>query len=493
MSRLHPAWAAVRSTPAPLVALLATASVLTLAWGIAIAPFQGPDESDHFGYAQQLAETRHTPSASTGNGSVSSEENTALGYLNLLALRGIAQGREAWTPAEQAQYHRMVAALPPSARKDGNGPNPLGKNPPLYYAYEAIPYKVLSGSSLFTRLTFMRWASGALFVLAVLFAWLLAGEVFARRRWLQTLTAGVVALQPGYAAESGVVTADAGLACIWTAWLYVAVRMVRRGPSLSNVLALVGLCAASVLTHGRGLALVPATAVALGVVYLRHRPPLRLAAAWTAAAGALGLALVGAYRVFLTPPGAGGSLYGGEANVPGSSMNLRGFVAQVWDFYLPHLAFLPERLGPAYGFRQLYVDTFFSSFASLEVVLPTWVLDLAQVFVVVLVLAVYLACVARREAVRRSWDVALVLVTAGVCLVGFLHFASYRALVGVPSDPLIVGRYLFPGVALLGVAVAFVAWALPRRAGAVLAGAVLAAGVGMQLAGLGLTISRFYA
>jgi hypothetical protein len=491
VSRLRRPLAAVTNAPRPLLALLATAFVLAIAWGIALAPFQGPDESDHFGYAQHLAETGKPPSVTAGTGSVSTEENTALAYLNLLSLRGVSTAREAWTPAEQQDWNRREKALPPTARDDGLGPNPLAKNPPLYYAYEAVPYKLFSFGGLFTRLTVMRWASGMLLVGAVLFAWLLAGEVFRRRRFPQVMTAGVVALHPGLVAESGAINADVGLAFVWTAWLYAAVLLVRRGPSLWRLVALLGLAGAAVLTHGRGLAIAPATAIALLVMVVRHRPPVRVVAAWTGAGALLAGVMLAVYRLVLTPAGSGGSLYGGEANL-GASFRLKAFVAQVWDFYLPPLGFLPDRIGPPYGFRQMFVETFFSSFASLEIVFPTWVLDLLQIFLVVVAVAAYLAAVARRDYVKRSWDVAVVLAGAGICLIGFLHFASYRALVGIPTDPLIVGRYLFPGVALLGILVAFVAWALPRRAGAVFGGAVLAGGVALQFAGLGLTLTRFY-
>ena len=70
------------------------------------------------------------------------------------------------------------------------------RNPPLYYLYEAGVYWTLAGSDVMTRVYAMRWATIPLLLIAVLMAWLLAGEVFGRRRWLQTTAALVVALQP---------------------------------------------------------------------------------------------------------------------------------------------------------------------------------------------------------------------------------------------------------------------------------------------------------
>src|SRR4051794_33324113 len=58
--------ATLRRIPMPLRILLAIALVELLAWTIAMAPFQGPDENNHFAYAQQLAETGGKPSFGSG-------------------------------------------------------------------------------------------------------------------------------------------------------------------------------------------------------------------------------------------------------------------------------------------------------------------------------------------------------------------------------------------------------------------------------------------
>jgi hypothetical protein len=79
----------------------------------------------------------------------------------------------------------------------------------------------------------------------------------------------------------------------------------------------------------------------------------------------------------------------------------------------------------------------------------------------------------------------------GLTGIVFLHVVSYLALLG-GTDPVIVGRYLLPLIALLALAVTFVVTSLPRRLGPLFAAVVLACGVLLQLAGLGLTVIRFY-
>ena len=64
----------LRRVPAPLALLLAVAAVLSLSWNLATAPLQGPDEADHVGYVEHLAETGKIPSPSVGNGAYATDE-----------------------------------------------------------------------------------------------------------------------------------------------------------------------------------------------------------------------------------------------------------------------------------------------------------------------------------------------------------------------------------------------------------------------------------
>ena len=76
MSRLR---TTLRRVPAPLALLLAVAAVLSLSWSLVTAPMQGPDESDHIGFVEHLAETGKIPSATTGDGAYAIDQQVALG------------------------------------------------------------------------------------------------------------------------------------------------------------------------------------------------------------------------------------------------------------------------------------------------------------------------------------------------------------------------------------------------------------------------------
>lgn len=486
--------ARLRRTPAPLALILSVAALLSLAWNVSLPAFQGPDEGGHFAYIQHLAETGHLQSVTTGRTPNSSAEGELLRVLNLQPLIGDLSGRPAWSSVDLRLWQDAERALPPGASSNGDGPNPLAKNPPLYYALMTVPYRIFIWLPLLKRIVVMRLFNALCYLATVLLTWLLAGEIFGPVRWKQTLAAGAVALEPQLSFMSAVINADNLLIALTTAFLLTAVRLVRRGPSIGRVFATSLLSAAAVLTHGRGLVTLPVLAVALVASAIRFRPTVREALA----RGALATATVGvAFVTYLALGRAAGSsaLYGGQVSeLNGTSFNLRQFLSSIYQFYFPRLPTLQPRIGPEYGYRQVFIDTFYGTFGSLEVNFGPRVYDLLQVLSALGLVAFYTAVVRAWQVVKRAWPTVLVLLALLVTTVFFLHYVSYRALIGDDgSDPLIVGRYLLPMVSLFGLAITFALGSMPRRVGPLLGAAVLATGVVLSLAGVGITMERFYA
>jgi len=486
--------ASLRGVPAPLALLLLAGAVLSAAWSVAMAPLQGFDEAEHVAYVLHLAETGEPPQAEAGGRTYTEAQAGALGPLGYGRTIANPEAKPPFHEFEEQSFRAYERLLPPGDPASGEGPNPLGKNPPLYYAYEAIPYRMAKalGGGFFGQLALMRLWSGLLFLGTIAFAWLLAGEVF--RRTLPRATAtGFVALHPLAGYITGIVNTDGMLMLWWTAFLWLALRLNRLGPSPGRVGLLAAAAAASVLTHGRGLAILPVLAVVLGVVWLRHRPGLRTAGLSAAAAlGCVAAALV----VLRASTGAagGGALYGGEVNLGATSrFSVRQLISQTWQFYLPRLRVMEPRLGPDYGFGQVWVETYFGGFASYDVAYPRWIYDVVSVSLVgALVASVVLLVRRGAELVRARWDQLVILLAAfGGCL-GFLHVASYRALVNGSMDPLVTGRYLLPITGVLAVAAGALVAAAGRR-GPYLAGTLLVALLTLSLAGLGLGLERFYA
>ncbi|MEX2195744.1 MAG: DUF2142 domain-containing protein [Thermoleophilaceae bacterium] len=481
--------------PAPLAALLAVAAVTSLAWATVIPPLQGNDEIAHFAYTQRIVETGDLPQdTEPGTSPYSTEVRAAAEWAGLGALVGNRAARPAWSDAEEERWELIERRLDEGARADGTGTNPARQNPPLYYAYEAVPYAAAYEADFFDRLFAMRLWSILLHVATVALAWLIAGELLGGAMWVRALAAAVVALHPQLAYIGGVVNPDTALAAFGSAFIYAAIRFVRHGPSLPRSLALGGTTAAILVTHPRGLPFVLPAVLAVGVVAWRRRAALRSVVAGSATA--LAAVAAGAVGYLVVVTGSGGEADGGPLGTGGGGANpfeVREFLSYLWQFYLPRLPFQDPMIGPDYGWQTAFSDTFYGVFASLEVLYPESLYDVLQWLSVAGLVALAVALVRRRREIAPHGDVLVVLAATAAAVVLGLHFAAYRNLLSNPGDPIIVGRYLFPLIALFGVAVAFVVSSLPRRAAPYAAGAVVVAGVLLQLTGLGLSIGRFYA
>jgi 4-amino-4-deoxy-L-arabinose transferase-like glycosyltransferase len=482
--------------PRPLAVLLVLAAIHVVAWAMVLPPFQGPDEDAHFAYTQQLAETGSTPAESGGNGkNRSTEQDEAMRWGNLFSLRGVLDARPAWSDAETRTWDEVEADLPGSASADGEGPNAVAQNPPLYYALEAVPYHVAPGGSFFNRVYVMRLASAVFYLGTVALMWLIASELFPQL-WARTLATALVALQPKLAMLAGTINPDVLLVLTWTAFIYAGIRILRHGPTARRLVGAGAITALAALTHGRGLPMAGALVALLLITYIHGRYTAREAvrgALFSLGALAVGLALLGLFKLV---GGSGGGTYGGALTgfEGGRAFNVREFLSYVWQFYLPKPGFLEPAIGPAgYGFGEVYVNTFWSNFSWLEVSFPRFVLDLLHAGTILVLFGLYTVAVARFDAVKRNWRLIVFLVLTGAALVVAVHVTSYRNMLINPGDPLITGRYLLPLISIGAIAVTTLVTALPRRLAALATGGLVACLVVLQLSALGITLVRFYA
>jgi 4-amino-4-deoxy-L-arabinose transferase-like glycosyltransferase len=479
--------------PLPLRLILVVAAVEMACWISFTPPWQGPDESAHFAYAQHLAEIGDPPVKNfpqIGAGSKSTQHGTIEAWLNLRPTVGLAGARPAWSDVDLDSWEGIEARFGKLEREDGYGPNAVAQNPPVYYRFVGVPYKVVGGEDVLTVNFWMRAWTALLFLFSITFTWLAVGELFGRRRLLQTIAAGAVALLPQLAYISSIVNPDAALATIWTAFTWGAIRLVRRGPTPGGIALMVAPAALSIATHGRGLALVVPAAVALAAAFARHRKFDR----WTVAAAAAALvaiALVVRWAFDITSQ-SGGAAYGGEARFVAGGFTVKGFLNYVWQFYFPRLPGMDVKIGPDYGFDQVFIHSFFGAFGSLEVGWPGWVYDVLHAAQLVGLGALAVVLWIRRRAVISNWPVLLVMAAMFFSMLFVLHFVAYRGMLGQPGDPVLVGRYILPLAGLWAIGIAAVASALPRRAAIGLGAAILTAGALLHVSGLGLTLTRFY-
>lgn len=471
--------------PAPLAILLAVASLQFVAWVLVLPALQAPDEHTHFAYTQRLVETGHRPpQGGDGDGEPYSPElNEAWYDAGIGPLIGNLSARPYWTALDERLWRQRDRALGPGARDSGTGPNAASRNGPVYYAYDGLAYAAASRGSFFDRFYAMRLANLPLYLLAIVMTWVLAGQLLGPALWPRTVAAGVVAVQPQFAFVAGSVSPDVMLTAIWALFLVLAVRTIGAGVSWRGLAGLAVLAAAAVYTHPRGapVAGLAVVAAALGARRRFRHVSRRLAVG--AAAGLAALALLAALVV---------ARAGVLESTSGAQFNVREFASYLWQFYLPRLPFMNDSIGPDYGVKIAFVETFFGVFASLEVLWPPLVYDMLALASLIGLAALCAVVIRARGRLVARWDVAAFLAVVPLTLVLALHFAAYRNLQIDPSNPIIVGRYLFPLLPLFGVAVAVVVRALPERASVVTGTALLFTGALLGLSGLGMTAVRFY-
>jgi hypothetical protein len=472
--------ARLRTTPRLLALLLALATIQAVAWAVVLPPLQGPDEVSHFTYTQRIVERGQIPwhfgpQYNPNLYPYSAEVEVAEGVAGFGPLAGNVAARPYWTRADVTDWSHADAALGSGART-GGGFTSAFDNPPVYYLYEVVPYAVAHGGSFFDRAELMRLWNIPLLLVALVFVWLLAGELLGRG-WPQVVATATVPLLPQLTNVTATINPDIMLVAEWSVALYLMVLVLRRGPQPKLVLLLGALCAVAALTHARNLPIFVPAVAAVAIALARERRITWLSP-WRICVGSF--AVYGLAVLALAERGPKG--------------HAREFVSYLWQFYLPKLGFMTTAIGPpGYRFRQAVPDRLFGTLAQLEVVLPHDIETAMYWISLAALVAVIVALIARRDAVRRNSDVAWVLGLAIVALVLGDHLGAYRGLTAQPNDPVFTARYLLPLLPLFGVAIALIVGTLPRRLGALLFGLVLGVGVCLQAESLYLLVERFYA
>jgi 4-amino-4-deoxy-L-arabinose transferase-like glycosyltransferase len=459
-----------------LVPLLAGVLILGVAWAMLTPPLQAPDETTHFAYAQSLAERGAFPD-SPGRETFSTEQRLLQDAAGTQRTALIPSGRPTWSAAAEARWRAAAAGLPGAARSDGGGPNPASLNPPLYYAYGALPYWAGSGATIVDRLRLMRLASVLFALGTVVGTWLLAGEVFGRDRIRQLAAAGTVGLLPMVTFVSASFNPDALLWGASSLALWLAVRIVRRGLTAASGGGLLAVAAVGVATKLVFLALAPALALGLGVGLWRRTgrdgPSGRVVAA-LAAAGLAGLAVVGL-----------------ATGVLSGRVDPRIFASYLWQFYLPRLPF--QRDFPALGglpAYEVWVKTGWGAFGWFETRLPEPVY--VALAALTLVVAVGAAVALWRGRRRLDAAVPTLLAVAALSLLFILHLVeAYSITVG--QGAITQGRYLLPLAPLGGLGVAATLTLLHPVRRSLAVGGVLGLLVALQLLSLAVVADRFYA
>jgi hypothetical protein len=331
--------------PPALLLVLAVVLIFGVAWALARAPWQAPDEPWHFAYTQSLAERGNLPGGAE-RPSASSEQGLADRSSRAGAIAFGPASKPPWDEESFRRWERADDALPEDARSDGGGPNTAAQNPPVYYAYEALPQKALWFGDIFDRFYATRIWSALLLLVSVTATWLLAGELFGRNRLLQLTAAAIVGLQPMATFMSSSVNPDGMLMAFWALALWLGVRVLKHGVTLRSGAALAVVAAATALTKATGYIIVAGAAGVLIYALWRQRrigmQPLLRTAALFATVAVIPLASWMVAARLSDRPAVAELPSGSDQRVSVLDPPVGYFGSYLWQFYLPKLGFLRD-------------------------------------------------------------------------------------------------------------------------------------------------------
>jgi hypothetical protein len=496
-----------------------------VAWSLILPPFQVPDENAHYAYVQQVAERGTLPRHAAVEGPFSPREDQMLGALLTYGIEGHRANPSPDTQVQQ-QVIDAIAKQKLSARGSGDALTATS-NPPLYYALQAVPYK-LAGGKVLDKLAAMRLLSALMGAVTVLLVFLFLRELLPGSRWAWPAGALVAAFQPMFGFMSSGVNNDDLLYLTAAGVLWALARAFRRGLTPANGALIGGFLGAGLISKLTLLGFVPAVAVGVALLLRRAWPvggllggpvgqpvtagggagrddrrvatrgaglTLDRRTALRGAGWALGLSLAPwvLYVILNHFVWARSAIPGGVGGVPaaaGRKFNFHEEVSHVWQLFLPRLW-----LRPQFGYFPLW-ETWFKGFVGrfgwLDYDFPAWVYRVALA-VSALVVALAVAELARgREALRGRLDELAVysLAVLGLCVE--IGVESYRYLI-LGSGVFEQARYLLPLLCLYGAIVALAVRFGGRRWGPVLGVGIVVLAIGHDLFAQAITIARYYA
>jgi hypothetical protein len=469
----------------------AVAVVNAAAWSLITPAFQVPDEQTHAAYAQQVAEAGRPPVARRGDEQLAPELIAVLGSTRFGALETRTFGAAVWSPLQQRRLDDdLHGGLARRSANDTAGP--AAPEPPLYYALEAIPYKLASGATLLDRLALMRLLSAALAGATALFVLLFVRECLPGRPWAWTVGGLGAALSPVLGFVSGGVNPDALLFAICAALFYALAVAFRRGLTPRRAGWIGALLAAGLIGKINFYGLVPGALLAVALAARASAGGVNLRAVRL-----VGIAVGVALAPFLLLSALDALVWDRAfilahtpAEAPEDHGNLGGQLSYLWQVFLPHLPGQSTAFPEMYPGYQLWLKGFVGKFGWTVVQFAEWVYRLAALLLGIAAALALSAAVRQRAALRRRLPELLSYAAMAGGLLLLIGLVALRGFApGVAGA--IQGRYLLPLLALFaGLLVLAVRGA--GKWGRAIGVALVLTCVGWSLFGQLLTIAWFY-
>jgi hypothetical protein len=478
-----------------------------LAWSLITPPFEVPDENAHYAYVQQVAERGTLPRQIPVEGHLSPREDATLSTIGFFWITGKPEDPAPFSEL-QGQLLERIEAEHPSARGTGDALTATN-NPPLYYALQAVPYKLTPGGTVLSRLAVMRVLSALMGAITVLLVFLFLRELLPGRAWAWSTGALLAAFQPMFGFMSGGVNNDNLLYLAATGVLWSLARAFRRGLDERGGLligAFLGLGLVAKLTL---LGFVPAVALALVLLVRRGwhgevephdgpgrawDPPRRRALRGAAIAGGVSAAPMVVYIALNhlvwkrgVIPGGVGSVH---SAVQGRAFDFREELSHVWQLFLPPVGM--HRQFEGLPLWQTWFKGLIGRFGWLDYGFPGWVYWAALAVSMVVVVFALAELVRRRGTLVRRLDEVAVYALALVGLCAEIGVQSYRAFIQ-NGERFEQPRYLLPAIGLYAAIGVLAVRGGGRRWGPVLAAGLVTLAIGHDLYAQAVTIARYYA
>jgi hypothetical protein len=467
------------------LAVAAVAVLNAAAWSLITPAFQVPDEVGHVAYAQSIGETGRPPAHPPAL-RISPEQATAMADSGFGEVARVTYRSAAWSRHQQARLAADLAR--PLSRRATVPAGEAEPEPPLYYALQALPYRMAHDETLLDRLMLMRLFSALLAGATALLCFQFVRECLPAEPWAWTVGGLGVALAPMLGFVAGGVNPDALLFALSAALFLCLARAWRRGATMRLALTLGALIGAGMLTKVNFYGLVPGAL--LGFALAARRTTL----AWdrrflrmVGGAALLGGALFAAGAAFEALAWQR-SVLAARPVAPESHVGLFAHLGYVWQVFLPRLPFQAPTVLTEPGYQQLF-ESFVGAFGQMVVWFPTWVYRLvAAGLALVGLLVVRVLHADPRELRWRRGE-----------LLGYAAMAlALMLLVGLSADlrrnliAIVQGRYLLPLLPLFGALLALGARGAGERWGRATGVAIVSTLAALSLFGQLLTIAWFY-
>lgn len=466
-----------------LVAFLSAAC-----WSIVTPPFQSPDEPDHFAYVKQLAETGELPSSSSER--VSGEELGTLLGLHAFRVRLRPQVHTIASRHEQSALEYQLA-LAAGGRPGSPAAGVAASQPPLYYAFESIPYLIAAHGNELDRLQLMRLLSALFAALTAAFVFLFVREALPAARWSWTVAGLAIAFAPPLGFASGSVNPDSLLFAISAAVFYMLARSFRSGLTMRAGATLGALTALGILTKVNFLGLLPGVLLGMAVLAVRAaRSSGRSAYRGLALGVAIALSPIALYVAVHALSGQPtlGIVSNAIRTTHGSLLSEASYI---WQLYLPRLPGMTNDFPGIFTTRQLWFNGYVGLYGWLDTPFPAWVESLA------LIPAAAIAVLCGRSLIRgrallaaRAGELA-VYAAMGLGLMLLIGADSYRTFPTIDGEYAQV-RYLLPLLPLLGAILALAARGAGRRWGPAVGALIVVLFIGHDIFGQLQEVARFY-